>query len=544
MKSRIIILALTGVVSYIIYWMILANLDFHNPEWLFYDENITFSEIRLMYEHIANHKWKSLIGLILHGSHIYGRILWYSNAVTSYIPFLIWGESGQIIATRLTQSIILIAAYWILVNTIVRSLIWRLFAVSLLILLPTTAYYACMPKPEPQQLLFLAAFFWYYMRREYKNGFYWFFIGASIGCKISAIFVLLVASLFSLNYYRKEFLSKDILKTIFSIYLGMMVAEPIFLLMLYPPMSIECINHYIGIITVNTNIGLDIPSVNVSDWVMFISNSLYSSRLLFILLTLFVLYQVTKDLILSNNFKKNVNIYLLLIVGILLVAQIIFMVKRLWGFYLHPGTVFIIVAVVSLLEKNVDVQEKNIQIWLNGITIFLFVIFSIFNGIKSIKYYRDMSNRTASALHYRLLEERNYIDNLIEEQFDILKRPVNLYANYDLYLNYNLNPKAVIDRFILLFNFNKAEQYDFILYRNVPYTESRHPSYTPNVEHGIVTIPSIETTRLKIISDEFDYLYRAYVWTDTLQEQKPTHIYKKIKGINELIILSRINKTY
>ena len=135
---------------------------------LFMDERITFDGVR---EIIRPESFISFTDNIIDGKdHRYGRILWNISALFSFLPERIWGVSGQIMGTRSTHSMIQIIAYFMLTFAFIKS--WTLRGIGLLALtvLPYSAYFATMPKPEPIQLLFLSLFLALSATRNFKFG--------------------------------------------------------------------------------------------------------------------------------------------------------------------------------------------------------------------------------------------------------------------------------------------------------------------------------------------------------------------------------------
>ena len=90
-----------------------ANKDLSEGRFaLFMDERITFDGVRrILYpESITDF----MLSIVHGGDHRYGRSLWNSIALFSFIPERIWGVTGQIIASRMTQAIILSSSFILL----------------------------------------------------------------------------------------------------------------------------------------------------------------------------------------------------------------------------------------------------------------------------------------------------------------------------------------------------------------------------------------------------------------------------------------------
>ena len=80
----------------------LANFDLTDGRFALYmDERITFDGVqRILYpESFAAFVQSVIDG----GDHRYGRALWNSMAAASFLPSYIFGDQGQIIASRMLQ---------------------------------------------------------------------------------------------------------------------------------------------------------------------------------------------------------------------------------------------------------------------------------------------------------------------------------------------------------------------------------------------------------------------------------------------------------
>jgi hypothetical protein len=194
---------LTGVallsaisVGYFVY-VFHANTDLADGKYvLFMDEELVFSGVRkILHPPSAEDFVKNVVD---GNDHRYGRILWTTSALASFLPERWFGETGQIIATRMIQATILWLAYLVFVTTFLRRWATRAVALLLLACLPSTAYYATMPKPEPLQLLFLALFLRPALSRRFVFGAYWFWLGAAFGAKISALPVVALSFVLAL----------------------------------------------------------------------------------------------------------------------------------------------------------------------------------------------------------------------------------------------------------------------------------------------------------------------------------------------------------
>lgn len=130
---------------------------------LFMDERITFDGVKKILH--PNDISQFIYSVGNGGDHRYGRSLWNSIAIFSAIPERLFGDSGQIIASRMLQVILIIASYLVFGFGILRSWFLRLVLLVAMLTIPFSDYYMTIPKPEPLQLFFLAIFSFFLLKR-------------------------------------------------------------------------------------------------------------------------------------------------------------------------------------------------------------------------------------------------------------------------------------------------------------------------------------------------------------------------------------------
>ena len=177
------------------YFYFFALTDFSKDAYyLFRDERLSYDGILMIYQ---SQSFKEFIENIIFGEDLrYGRLFYNINALTSYIPYLLFHEQGQIIATRLTQFLALFIAYYVFVKVFLKNNLQKLLAFIVLVFLPKTSYFLTEPKPEPLQFLCLSLFLYYGFKNFWKIKPYIIYLGLCIGLKISfipisAFFILL-----------------------------------------------------------------------------------------------------------------------------------------------------------------------------------------------------------------------------------------------------------------------------------------------------------------------------------------------------------------
>ena len=194
MKNRWGFSSIWGLLSALLIIGVLAltlwgNSGNLNPRFLFIDEQITFYPIikLLNPSGLDEFLWLASDG----SDYRYGRILWNSIALIALIPAKLFGETGQIIASREAGVFFLLANYLLLTHTFIQKPAIRFLALFTLLCLPYSSYYMSMPKPEPIMLLCAALFLFFYKKNNLTLGKpYWIFIGMAFGAKISFLLPL------------------------------------------------------------------------------------------------------------------------------------------------------------------------------------------------------------------------------------------------------------------------------------------------------------------------------------------------------------------
>lgn len=379
-----------------------ANIDLASGRYaLFMDERITFDGVRAILQPTSAESF--FFAITDGGDNRYGRILWTAMAFFSWLPELIFGESGQIIAGRLWQVTLLASSVALLAIGFLRKWASRTLFASVALFIPFSAYYSTMPKPEPIQILFLSLFVYFGFRKQGQIfGKHWIFAGLAFGAKIAtlpALVVFLAAGLFLNNQHDKP---KKFHISLLAAILGLGLAVPLLL----PAAITICLlgwaylafdkkgkfgvpNYLITdaiLISVillifkgNTDIwiqstfqstghGSDQASINFVSWVNFFIQEWISSTpalsILFILLTalLFIVPFVKSDLKKIEFLKLNIAPISMFIAGTGLNLSIMVSAQRLWGFYLYPGFFLQMIAMAVMFERTITLtrlEEKR-----------------------------------------------------------------------------------------------------------------------------------------------------------------------------------------
>ena len=360
---------------------LIANRDLRAGSYmLFMDEKLIFDGVTKIL-----HPTSLMVfvqSVIDGGDQRYGRILWNLAALVSFIPEKIFGEPGQIVATRMLISFMVGLGILILVSSLIQNRILRTIALVAGLIAPFTLYYSSMPKPEPILILSLALFVKYYKQCNFERNFYWIFLGIFLGAKISSLpyFIFILAFiLFDRN--KHEMIKR--LKIVFPwILIGFAISVPslsilciitILVLLLFGKnpknkytkiasmiaLAISLIffrkniYHYLDWTIFGSTHGSDDSKVNFTSWLRFIIDTWFTH------VTFFIVLFVAPILVLMNYSKSRTR---LSIVGdrlfnglfhgsIFSVLLIIIDVKRLWGMYLWIPYLILMVINLAIIER-------------------------------------------------------------------------------------------------------------------------------------------------------------------------------------------------
>lgn len=416
MKNRWGFSSIWGLLSALLIIGVLAltlwgNSGNLNPRFLFIDEQITFYPIikLLNPSGLDEFLWLASDG----SDYRYGRILWNSIALIVLIPAKLFGEAGQIIASREAGVIFLLASYLLLTHTFIQKPAIRFLALFTLLCLPYSSYYMSMPKPEPIMLLCAALFLFFYKKHNLALGRpYWILMGMAFGAKISFLLPLLI--LFSASVLvqcnKKQFSSlvTSSLLSILYIVFGFVIANPffipVFLFLAYVLLAILLIARLTGLsyaillgIACVMILGIALiphlreevltPLIELTDsrhafgewirgtflrindgdsashqtvftWLVYLFNMLAPGFAL-----VGAIYVLGISLILGSlllNLKTNwrtpdqaqlLTLVLSIIGAALLLSPMISVKNRLWGMYLFPGLIFVSLAFFTFVDS-------------------------------------------------------------------------------------------------------------------------------------------------------------------------------------------------
>jgi hypothetical protein len=387
------VLVIAAVICAVVVWRAtLANVDLvAGRHELFMDERVTFDGVRPILHPKSIRNWA---GSIVLGDQRYGRMLWYSMAAAAWVPERMFGPTGQIVAGRMLEVSLMVAAALVLAFGAVRGPLLRAALLVVTLSVPYCDYYMTMPKPEPLQVLFLALFSVFFLRNRASLGWYWVFAGLAFGCKISAlpaIAMFTMGAIVMLVGERRVPTARDLGLTVAAFLAGWAVSVPLLL----PPVGlgiagIWCAHRLwlrgagprvaagvavattviamgVGVFPLriwaratflNTGHGEDQAAITVMSWLRYIWGEWLVAPgwigLVIAVVTLAFLVSAVIGVVRRGRSAvlDAVPGVTVMMAGILLDLAIVFGVKRLWGFYLYPGTVLLLGGLFAVIDQQ------------------------------------------------------------------------------------------------------------------------------------------------------------------------------------------------
>lgn len=286
-----------------------------------------------------------------------------------------------------------------------------------------------LPKPEPFQLLSLSFFFFYLQKNDFSFGKYWIFLGLAIGAKISILF--LVPAFYCLCCFNNklpenkiDILKKSIPAVLFFI-IGWMIAEPLIFRGLFKPSSYMT---FLQEVKNNASHGADILSINFLDWFNFIFSDYFPGNKwcnfsIFLVIGIYLVKNFRSFYLDKSNLS-------LVIVFSLMFCPIVLLVNRLWGIYLHIPFVILFILLLRLYQNKEIFYSNNIKK-----LVYAFVIILMSLGLYAqSKNISDIISKEESFEH--ILKQREYllVLSIIETLNESLKRNIECSVDPNLYI--------------------------------------------------------------------------------------------------------------
>lgn len=372
------------------------------------DELITFQELDELYHAKKTGEW--IYHILDSDEHRYGRIMYYTTALVALIPANIFGDQGQIIATRMFMSLILGAGYLLLVLSFVKNRTLQLLAFLTLVATPFTLYYATVPKPEPFQVFAFGMFF-YFLQKRGIFPFVYLWPGIAFGAKISAIVFLPALAPMFLHHLLSLRLSRALRFSLLSggsFILGWFLGSPLLFTLNF--------NKYYQQTWQNTGHGSDNPLIGIGDWFQY-TNLSFSYQYFFVVLILFTLFLSGIHFYFTIKTQKTGafidligDLRLILLISAILWMSAIFMkVDRLWGFYIQIPVVFLFLYIFSILDQYSEKSPWKIPSFLFAIAFFFPVFFHQLQDWKrDYSVYSPELARRKKNIHDQIVRTLNY----------------------------------------------------------------------------------------------------------------------------------------
>ena len=352
------------LVTYIIFNFIFMSFELNSYEMLTVDERISINDIYNVwildnefnrYPDIENKFFKNLVLVVTElaygGDLRYGR-LWSNLYIVFIGPFsLFFSDQTVITLTRLFT----LSLYFLSVNIFINLLLdkkYRWIYLLIFYCLPGVLYYNTIAKPDQLVLLLLGLSIKYFIDERYYLTI--FFLALTTGVKIIGIFALVPGIIFIFINKKIKFDFKNILKTMFLSWAGIIVANPILLI---PPISRLGIPNFYSIYFNWLDSQTQYSQPNRYDINYFInwsetlsihfSMNLIKSPLFFYFILSLMIF------LLFNSLKNFDNIYsFIFVAGFLHLIFIVFSIERQWILYLNFSLILIVISTIYFIQNR------------------------------------------------------------------------------------------------------------------------------------------------------------------------------------------------
>ncbi|MEI8012484.1 MAG: hypothetical protein WCI27_08430, partial [Candidatus Omnitrophota bacterium] len=433
-----------------------ANTDLVDGRYrLFMDEQITFDDVKAM---LQAPSLKDAVLVSMAGDPRYGRGLYNLSYLVSFVPYKIWGDAGLIVADRMLQFVLLMLAYVLLVMTFIRAWPLRALVVTSLLCLPSTVYYATMPKPEPLQIFCLALFLFFAGRNKFAFGAYYFFLGCALGMKVSALVLMPLFAVLAVSAHREYWPGRKYyaqgLIALFSVVMGYIIMQGTLIRCLVVR-NLEALNLYGWFLSHESHASVTGIPARLMGWFRFFFIDYFQQPPLvtgFICLGAAALAGVMiRDGIegkgrLTGGIANPVCV--LVVTGLALLGFIMLFADSQRAFYLHAGMVFMTVAGGALCaaawEKG-SAFSAEAKFVAAGV-LFLFCVSLMFLMPAANQDYLKEAGRTKTAGHQARLAEYRRIHAAAEAVAGVEGRRLQIAYDPELYQLDN-TPQYHVSRF-------------------------------------------------------------------------------------------------
>jgi hypothetical protein len=447
---------------FFIYQSVEANLTARiGGHVLFMDERIIFDGVQTI---LYPDSWTQFIDAIINGGdQRYGRILYNLSAFVSFIPEKIYGEQGQIFATRmLSTSLIVISALLFTIG--LNAIHYMKFVITnIFLFVPFSSYYTTMPKPEPLAMFTFSLYFFLYKSNSiFGRKLQYLLIGIMVGVKVSmapiaiALLILeikkstrdkveirrlLILTLVGLSFavptllpfslgalVVEYFLEKSTLRNYNISNLNWGCLQLFFQTFIYFSLlrfaNLEPIRNWLAWTVLGTTHPADSPNISWRSWINYFlqdwSGSSHFSLLIIFFFLIFVTLMILNAKHLLNFLRKNPGENLLVSVGLLSILTIFFFVHRLWGMYLYVGAVIFLIGLISTTFSYLKQIYPSQIIAKNLVLVILYceIAFSMMSFSSDIS---QIKAREFSAAYQTQLRDFNFFSSqvLVEDRNNI-----------------------------------------------------------------------------------------------------------------------------
>ncbi|GAA4249253.1 hypothetical protein GBZ26_23925 [Azospirillum formosense] len=423
-----------------------ANLDLAVGRYaLFMDELITFDGVMRI---LSAPTFDDLTDAVMGPEQRYGRTLFYLSALVAWPVQALGGESAVIAATRMLLPIAMGTGFLILSFGLIANGLLRLVCLVSLMVIPTTSYYATMPKPEPLQILFLALFLLMMVGRRKVVGWPWLLFGLAFGAKISVIVLLPVFMAFA-------FAALETRHPLWKLFLVVFNTLPWFLVgfLLSVPVVLtgeEGIASYLEWTFLNTGHGADSATVTFWSWGQLILNGWLSGSwitgvavaaalVLPVALALFHAFAALPAsswrrpgrLLGTLAADRRIDGPFVFLCGLLLVLAIMFGVKRLWDFYLQVGMTLCIAGAFVSADRLWRGPERVRLVWVTALVMTANLVHSLPVALAA---YHRLAHRTAEPAFVVQQAEYMAIEKQLRADAADANRPLRVGYDPNLFL--------------------------------------------------------------------------------------------------------------
>ena len=406
-----------------------ANLDLSHARYVLpIDEKyLAFDWVaQVLHSKTLSETWDALVARNDTLANQYGRTFVYAGAAAAFLPERIFGDVGQIVAFRVLESLLLLGSFLLLVHYWIGNLWLRVLCLTLLVSLPTTRFFAAMPKPEPIQMLFLALFVSALLAKQRVAGGSWILFGLAYGTKINVVVLAPIALLFAAMTLRAEGRSwrvtfRELAISFGYFALGLAAAVPI---LLY---GIEGFETYwratFGYIENNK---WDDPAIGLAAWMMFYLGRAFSGRpwatFLITMALVLPIVLLARQLLRAGDkgdkhdpaWLRNAAPIFLAAMAFFLLASVMAGAHRLWEHYLFPGVVLLVVAGVAALDSLLKVKRSAVLPFA-GVCIIVLCASALAMARSTAVTFLEWGKRTASPHYIALEQEHHFVLEALEK---------------------------------------------------------------------------------------------------------------------------------